>query len=428
MTSNSLSRKSLAIVVPELLPVPPVKGGAVEHWVHEASKRLDQAKFDISIISRPANDHGIDGVQYLTIPWTKTEQFFHRIKERLTWRNPLRYLAKMQNVASYGIRMAKLVHSFDLVVIHNEPNLLLFLKNNPLQKVILHMHNEHLTIRMFRPFYCYALKKVDSVICVSDYIRRSAIKHFPQYADKFIVVFNATDPNVFMPYADEALHQLKEVVALEADKKYLLYVGRLTEFKGVHVLIQAFEQIHQRLPNTKLIIVGSSFFEGAAKTAYEQALVELAKPIGQHIIFTGYIPHEKLKYLYSAVDVVVLPSIWQDPCPLVVLEAMASGTCLVSSAVGGVPEVVENKINGILVKESDVDALVSAVCNVLLHDEHKVQMEYLARQKILAGYAWERLVGELEAILFCCDDISQIDNATTIPSIKYMNNSKLNTP
>ncbi|MES1989279.1 MAG: glycosyltransferase family 4 protein, partial [Pseudomonadota bacterium] len=198
------------------------------------------------------------------------------------------------------------------------------------------------------------------------------------------------------------------------------------EIKGVHVLIQAFELIHQRLPNTKLIIVGSSFFEGAAKTSYEQKLVNLAKPVNQHIIFTGYIPHEKLKYLYSAVDIVVLPSIWQDPCPLVVLEAMASGTCLVSSAVGGVPEVVENEINGILVKGADVDALVDAVCGVLLNDEHKIQMEYLARQKILAGYAWERLVGELETI-FCCDDILQTDITATL-SIKYINNSKMNIP
>lgn len=394
---DNLNRKTLAIIVPELLPVPPVKGGAVEHWVHEASKRLNQTKFDIGIVSRPANAEGFEGVNYLAIPWTKTELFFHRLKERLTWRNPLRYLAKMQNVASYGLRMAKLVREFDLVVIHNEPNLLLFLKDNPQQKVILHMHNEHLTMRMFRPFYRHALKKVDSVICVSDYIRCSAIQHFPEYADKFIVVFNATDPDVFKPYGEEAVKQLTEIVALQADKKYLLYVGRLTEIKGVHVLIQAFEQVHQHLPNTKLIIVGSSFFEGAAKTDYEQTLIELAKPISQHIIFTGYIPHEKLKYLYSAVDMVVLPSIWQDPCPLVVLEAMASGSCLVSSAVGGIPEVVENGINGLLVKEADVDALAQTVSGVLQNANNKHQMELAARNKILAGYTWERLVAELEA-------------------------------
>ena len=112
---TNLTKKSLAIVVPELLPVPPVKGGAVEHWVHEVSKRLDQSTYDITIVSRPANAAGLENIHYLTIPWTKTEQFFHRIKEKVTWRNPLRYLAKIQNVASYGLRVSKLVRNFDLL-------------------------------------------------------------------------------------------------------------------------------------------------------------------------------------------------------------------------------------------------------------------------------------------------------------------------
>jgi len=392
----SSCKKNLAIIVPELLPVPPVKGGAVEHWVHEISKRLDQADFNISIVSRPANVQGIDGVQYLTIPWTSAEKVFYKLKELLTWRNPLRYLAKIQNVASYGLRMAKLVRNFDLVVIHNEPNLLLFLKKNPQQKIMLHMHNEHLSMCLFRPFYRQALKKVDSIICVSDYIRRSAVQHYPEYADKFIVMFNATDPDVFKPYGKEALLHLKDIVAIEADKSYLLYVGRLTEIKGVHVLIQAFLQIHQGQPNTKLIIAGSSFFEGADKTAYEQTLIKIAKPISQHIIFTGFIPHDKLKYLYSAVDVVVLPSIWQDPCPLVVLEAMSSGACLVSTAVGGVPEVVESGINGVSVEAGNVDAIARAVCNVLANQQTITKMGLAAREKIIEGYAWERLVADLE--------------------------------
>jgi spore coat protein SA len=398
VSTNTLTKKSLAIIVPELLPVPPVKGGAIEHWVHEASKQLDQTKFNISIISRPANSQGVDGVQYLGIPWTSTENFFYKLKERLSWHNPLRYIAKIQNVVSYGLRMAKIVSYFDLVVIHNEPNLLLFFKKSPQQKIVLHMHNEHLSLRLFRPFYRRALKKVDSVICVSEYIRHSAVQHFPEYTDKFTVIFNATDTEVFMPYGEEALLQLKDIVVIEPDKSYLLYVGRLTEIKGVHVLIQAFVEIHQVLPNTKLVIVGSSFFEGAAKTSYEQSLVELSKPVSQHIIFTGYIPHDKLKYLYSAADVVVLPSVWQDPCPLVVLEAMASGTCLVSSSVGGVPEVVENGINGVLVKATDVNALTHAAIEVLSNPYIKAQMELNARQKIIAGYTWQRLLGDLEAV------------------------------
>ncbi|TSA49460.1 MAG: glycosyltransferase family 1 protein [Nitrosomonadales bacterium] len=390
---------SIAIIVPELLPVPPVQGGAVEHWVDEASRRLVATGRRLAIVSRPAGVAGHDGIEYIGIAWTPMERFFHRIKDRVTWKNPLRYLAKIQNVYSYGRRVAHVVQDFDVVYLHNEPNILLFLNKRPGQKIVLHMHNDHLSMRLFHLFYRRALAKVDRVICVSDYIRRQAVAHFPEYADRFCVVFNATDPAVFKPYGDEALRELEGIVRISPDKQYLLYVGRLNPVKGVHVLIEAFRDVHRRMPDTCLIITGSSFFGGAAKTAYEQELVQLARPVSEAIVFTGYLSHEKLKYLYSAVDMIVLPSIWQDPCPLVVLEAMATGTVLVASAVGGVPEVVESGINGVLVEPSRPDELAQAICSLLMEPESMKQMEIAAREKVANGYAWPRLLGELENIL-----------------------------
>ncbi|WP_432741260.1 glycosyltransferase family 4 protein [Methylobacter sp. G7] len=389
---------SIIIVVPELLPIPPVQGGAVEYWVHEASRHLVTCGHRLAVVSRPAGVTGQDDIEYLSIPWTPMERFFHQIKERVTWKNPLRYLAKIQNVYSYGQRVASVVRDFDVVYLHNEPNILLFLRKRPGQKIVLHMHNDHLSIRLFRPFYRRALAKVDRVICVSDYIRRQAVVHFPEYANRFHVVLNSTDPKVFKPYGDEGIRQLEGKVRLEQDKRYLLYVGRLTPIKGVHVLIEAFREIHRQMPDVRLIITGSSFFGGAAKTAYEQELVKLAEPVNDAIVFTGYLPHENLKYLYSMADMIVLPSVWQDPCPLVVLEAMASGSCLVASAVGGIPEVVESGINGVLVKPADADALALAVCSTLSEPELMRRMESMARQQIVANYTWERLVGELETI------------------------------
>jgi spore coat protein SA len=164
----------------------------------------------------------------------------------------------------------------------------------------------------------------------------------------------------------------------------------------VDVLIQAFQKTLVSHPNAKLVIAGSSFFEGAAKTAYQQSLQQLAKPIANHIIFTGFIPHHQLKYLYASAHVVVLPSVWQDPCPLVVLETMASGTCIIASKVGGVPEVVDHEVNGVLVTPNQIDELAKALNDVLQHPEKAQQMAAAARQKMLDGYAWQHLVSRLE--------------------------------
>jgi spore coat protein SA len=254
-------------------------------------------------------------------------------------------------------------------------------------------------MRLFRPFYRRALAKADQVICVSDYIRRCAVSCFPEHSAKFSVVINATDPQVFRPYGAEAVDALAGLVALDPVCRYLLFVGRLTEIKGVHVLIEAFQKIHEMFPETRLIITGSSFFGGAATTVYEQSLRELAAPVADAIVFTGFLPHDKLRYLYSAVDIVCLPSVWQDPCPLVVFEAMSAGSCLVASRVGGIPEIVEHGVDAVLVEPDDATGLATAVCWVLADPGHKAEMEKRAREKMLESYTWARLVREVETSL-----------------------------
>jgi spore coat protein SA len=391
--------RTIAVVVPELLPVPAVKGGAIEHWVQEVCEHLSHPKQKVVVISRPANVAGNPAITYLGVPWTPVENWFHALKERVTWRNPLRYLAKIQNVYSYAKRVAKLVVGSDVIYLHNEPNILLFLKPVAGQKIVLHMHNDHLSARMFRPLYRMALRKADRVICVSDYIRQCAVAAFPEFKDKFSVIVNSTNPDVFRPYGAQAVQELNGLVELDPALQYVLYVGRLSELKGVHVLIEAFQSILARMPNARLIITGSSFFSGAAKTTYEQTLMDLASPVASSIVFTGFLPHEKLKYLYSAVDVVCVPSVWQDPCPLVVLESMGSGTCLVASRVGGVPEMATDGETAVLVPPADVKALSDAVCAVLGDPVRKAQLEAAARSAVVQRFGWERLVRELEAEL-----------------------------
>ena len=387
---------TLAIVVPEMLPVPPVKGGAVEHWVNEVANRMSTEHFAITIVSRPSGVTDNSTIHYVGIPWTRFEIACYWLKERVSWRNPLRYLAKLQNVLSYGLRVSKQVRSADVLIVHNEPNLLLLMRKPKHQRWVLHMHNDHLNHALFRACYKHVLQKVDVVICVSAYIQQAAIQAFPAYADKFEVLFNATDVEVFKPYGELADASVQALLNLPKTTLFVLYVGRLTQDKGVDVLIQAFQQVLKVHPQAKLVIAGSSFFDGAAKTAYQQSLQQLAKPISEHIKFTGFIPHKQLKYLYAAAHVVVLPSVWQDPCPLVVLETMASGTCIIASKVGGVPEVVEHGVTGILVNPKQVDELAVAITDVLQYPIKAQQMAAAARQKIVSGYAWEHLVNKLE--------------------------------
>jgi len=398
-------RRRIAVVVPELLPVPPVKGGAVELWVHEVTGRMQAfianrtpaERSSLSIVSRPAGSAGVPGIDYIGIPWTAMERRMQKIKDAVTWRNPLRYVAKIQNVWSYGRRAARAVQDFDLIYIHNEPNLLLFFAKSPQRKLVLHMHNDHLSSRLFRPIYDRALARADVVLCVSDYIRERAVQMYPAHAARFRVVENSTDPQVFRPYGAEAWTAVQTVMP-RAPAINLLYVGRLVAIKGVHVLIEAFKLVHARDPRARLVIAGSSFFEGASTTPYQNELVALAEPVKDALIFTGYLPHATLKFLYSAADMVVVPSVWQEPSGLVVLEAMASGTCVVAAAVGGIPELIEDGTTGVLVPANDPRALAAAVLETLSNPEKKSRMEAAARTRVASKYTWERVVGEIDSV------------------------------
>lgn len=382
-----------------MLPVPPVRGGAIEHWVHQVVNKLNPQQFEITVISRPSGLAPTERVKYVGIPWTKTEQAFYWLKERVSWRNPLRYLAKIQNVMAYGARITAQVKDAAIVIVHNEPNLLLLMRKQAQQQWILHMHNNHLNHAAFKWLYQRMLHQVDLVICVSAYIQKMAQQAYPQHAYKFVVLFNATDTEMFQPYGQAAQAAVSELLQLPEATPLVLYVGRLTQEKGVDVLIQAFKQILHTHPNVRLVVAGSSFFEGAAVTSYQKRLAEIARPIAHHIVFTGYIPHTQLKHLYAAANIVALPSVWQDPCPLVVLETMASGTCIIASRVGGVPEVIDHGVNGVLVMPNQVDELAQALSTLLAEPQRASQMAQAARQKVLHGYAWEHLVQKLEQLL-----------------------------
>lgn len=395
----------IAIVLPELLPVPPVQGGAVEHWVDEISRRYPTPDADITIVSRPAGPEGHPhpGIDHVGVPWTRMERAAKSLRDRLGRRSPLDPLLKMQNVWSYGRRALGALRGpgeldgFDVVCIQNEPNLLAMLPRRRGQRVVLHMHNDHLTARAFRPVYARALAKADAVICVSDHIRQRAAAAFPDHADRFAVVVNGTDPDTFRPRHDGD-EPLPAVVRDLAGRTVILYAGRLVEQKGVHVLIEAFRALAAADPSATLVIAGSSFFGGAAVTPYQRALAAAAADIGDRIVFTGFVPHATLKHLYARADLVVLPSVWDEPCSLTVIEAMASGAALIVTRVGGNPELVGDDA-GVLVPPGDAAALLAAMRDLIAAPGRRAALGTAARARVVAQLNWDRVAHDFARAL-----------------------------
>lgn len=146
------------------------------------------------------------------------------------------------------------------------------------------------------------------------------------------------------------------------EKKVILFVGRFVKIKGIEYLIKAMDGIE-----AKLIIVG--------KGPQEEALKEKAAPYGEKIMFMEAQNHNELSVIYSSSDIFVIPSITlpggvTEGTPTVLIEAMASGIPVIGTRTGGIPEIIEDGINGYLVEERDV-ALISNRIIDLINDDAK---------------------------------------------------------
>jgi len=131
----------------------------------------------------------------------------------------------------------------------------------------------------------------------------------------------------------------------------LLFAGRLSREKGVGVLIEALAIMRERVPEVSLVIAG----DGPERVTLE-ALAKL-RGVDAAVRFVGpQQPHE-LDRLYAEAAVVVLPTLWMENCPVSVLEAMARARAVVATRIGGVPELVQDGVTGVLVERGDAGDL-----------------------------------------------------------------------
>jgi len=382
---------SIAFIVPEMLPVPPVQGGAVEGWVHDVSRALAGQGFDVTVVSRPADGATAgDDVRYVGVPWSRVGRWWYERKRSWGRLHPVRPLVKLVNVLEYGlaVRRALSGRQFDVVYIHNDPYLAGVVGRSAGRALVLHMHNDHLSAKAARPLLSRIVGRCDRVLCVSDFIRDRARAAFPGLATRIDTVLNAIE----LPSPEE------RTARGSMTAPQFLYAGRLVPEKGVGVLLAAFAQVRDSLPRARLTIAGSSFFARAPRPAFERGLRLQAESLGDSVAFAGFIPRERLWRLYRQADAVIVPSTWDEPFGLVVLEAMASGACVIASRVGGIPELIDDGRTGLLVPGGDAAALARSMLCVAVNPGSGRRLGVAARDEALRRFSLSRLTSEIA----CC--------------------------
>ena len=202
-------------------------------------------------------------------------------------------------------------------------------------------------MRLFKFFNNWTLRNVDEAFSVSRYLSNELWK---QSRIKSKVVYNSIDKTRFHKKVDGTAIRRKHGLQ---SKVVFLYVGRLAPHKGVHFLIDAFDEVKRRIPNAALLIVGKETFKG-----YAEELRGLVKKKNiQDVSFVGFVDDENLPKYYGACDVYTTASQWEG-FNLPAAEAQACGKPVVAFDIGSHPEIVKN---GILVKNNDIEAFASAM-------------------------------------------------------------------
>lgn len=217
---------------------------------------------------------------------------------------------------------------------------------------------------------------------------------------KLRVIPPGVDLSRFYPIPrDEA----REVIGVPVKNRMILFVGRIEPLKGLETLIRAVAWMQQSnellcCPHS-LVIVGGDPEESQLSVNAEMArLQNLVKSLGlrDFVLFLGKRDQDSLPYYYSAADVVVVPSHYES-FGMVALEAMACGTPVVASQVGGLAFLVQDGVTGFVVPDGEPEILGSRLKELILDPALRDRLGKQANQ-VAQAYSWERIADEIKSV------------------------------
>jgi glycosyltransferase involved in cell wall biosynthesis len=178
----------------------------------------------------------------------------------------------------------------------------------------------------------------------------------------------------------------------------VLFVGRLDRLKGVHIFAEAIPIILKDAPDASFVMVGRDTNTGPNNSSMKSYLESLIpKEIKEKVIFTGNVERAGLVDYYRESDVCVAPSFYEN-FPNTVLEAMSCGKAVVASNIGGIPEVIEDGVSGLLAKIGDARDFAEKIIMLLKNDTLRENMGVNARKRIEDRYTKAVVAREVEML------------------------------
>jgi glycosyltransferase involved in cell wall biosynthesis len=214
-------------------------------------------------------------------------------------------------------------------------------------------------------------------------------------ASMISVLYNGVDTDRYTPPTPDARTEARHEFGIPDDAFLIGLVGRLSPEKGgVDTLIRAVYRLYSQRPDVRLLIVG----DGPVRVELEKLNTELqarAQEPSSPVVFAG--ARQDIPQLLGAIDIFVLPSL-NEALPIVILEAMSVGLPVVATSVGGVPEIVQDGVTGLLVPPGAEDALLDALSR-LAHDPMlRGKLAQAGREQVRANFTINQMARNVETI------------------------------
>jgi glycosyltransferase involved in cell wall biosynthesis len=217
--------------------------------------------------------------------------------------------------------------------------------------------------------------------------------------ERIRVIYSGVDVQIFASRDQKHVEESRENMDFHKDEPIILYYGPLSSFRGVDELVSAMPIVLSKFPFSKFVFLARTLKGDPRSNALRQCIMEHERAV----LVEGVQSQESLIQYLNIADVVVLPfKFWPYvECPLTILETMAVGKPLVTTSTGAIPEIVQDKVTGLLVKPSG-EEIGSATIELLQSEQLASRLAQNARKYVEKYHSWDYVAEQTrEAFMGC---------------------------
>ena len=383
--------------------------GGAERVLYEQSARLARKGHHVHVLTRRLPElnsyhetiQGVHEWRYETdrqnaLSFLKSTVLNGRqLFEELQQKHPFDCINFHQPFSAYGVIQSPMSRSIRKVYTCHSLSFEEYQSRNPKPQSMTEKATFQANIQGRKRIEKKALAASEKIITLSDFTKDKLCNTYGILSDKIVVIPGGIDLARFYPVADKM--RIRKRLNIPTDHMILLSVRNLVPRMGLENLIHAMKDVVSNIKNAYLLIGGSG--------PLKEELVALTRKLGleNHIHFTGFIPEDDLPDYYRASDLFILPTLELEGFGLVTLEALASGTPVLGTPVGGTVEILQKFDPRYIfrsTKAEDMSGLIVETC--LRFKENPVQWERPSahcRRFVEQNYSWGKNVDDLESVL-----------------------------